>query len=106
MGTVRTSPSIAFGRISAGSGLTLGSKFFILEDSSNSANTYGTFANAIGGTVITAANNGDTFLINYADNGDGGLIGNDISLTLTAIPEPSTYVVGVLSLAALLWNQR
>ena len=50
---------------------------------------------------------GDTFLINYADNGDGGVLGNDISLTcLTVVPEPSTWAVGALALSAIIWRRR
>jgi fibronectin-binding autotransporter adhesin len=83
--------------------LAVGNKYYIVEDSSNSVNTYGLFSN--GATV--SDNNGDIFAINYADNGDGGLIANDISLTaLTVVPEPGTYAAGLLPLAALLWNQR
>jgi fibronectin-binding autotransporter adhesin len=88
--------------VTAGSSLTIGQKYFILLNDGSDAIT-GTFAQ---GTNITASNNGDTFLINYADNGDGGTLGNDISLTVVAVPEPSTYITGALALAALLYNPR
>jgi hypothetical protein len=45
--------------------------------------------------------------INYADNGDGGLLGNDISLTVvTAVPEPGTWVGGALAAAFAAYKQR
>jgi fibronectin-binding autotransporter adhesin len=42
-----------------------------------------------------------TFSINYTA-GDG----NDIRLTVTEVPEPSTWIIGALALAALLYTQR
>jgi fibronectin-binding autotransporter adhesin len=85
------------------SSLTLGNKYFIVEDSSSIANTYGLFSN---GTSVTDSS-GDIFTINYADNGDGGLVANDISLTvILVIPEPGTYATAILSTTALLWIQR
>ena len=80
------------------SALTLGAKYYIVEDSSTSVNTYGLFSN--GATVTDSS--GDIFSINYADNGDGGLIANDISLTVTlVVPEPSTWVASALALAVI-----
>lgn len=76
--------------------LAINSKFFVVANDGTDAIT-GTFAQ---GTTITAGIY--TFLINYADNYDGGTIPNDISLTVTAIvPEPSTwaaaaFIVGVV----------
>jgi hypothetical protein len=48
----------------------------------------------------------DVFSINYADNGDGGVVANDISLTVIAIPEPSTWLTATLALGALAFAQR
>jgi hypothetical protein len=88
--------------VTAGSNLSVNQKFFTLLNDGTDAIS-GTFAQ---GTTVTAGN-GDVFLINYADNGDGGVLGNDISLTVTSVaPEPSTYVAGLLSLGALVWNLR
>ena len=37
---------------------------------------------------------GDTFLVNYAANSDGGSLPNDMTLTvLTVAPEPSTWAM-------------
>jgi autotransporter-associated beta strand protein len=87
--------------LAIGGTLNLGDKFFIMENGSNSANGLSLFSN--GATVTSGAY---TFAINYADNGDGGLIANDISLTVTAIPEPGTWVGASLALAAIAWTQR
>jgi autotransporter-associated beta strand protein len=82
--------------VTVGGAFALGDKFFITLNDGTDLVT-GTFAQV--GTVT--ANNGYTFLINYIDNGDGGLVGNDISLTLTAIPEPSTWIGAMLALGVL-----
>jgi autotransporter-associated beta strand protein len=87
--------------VTAGSGLAVNDKFFIMLDNTGSTIT-GTFAQ---GATVTA-NNGNIFAINYADNGDDGPLANDISLTLTAIPEPGTWVAGGLAFAALAFTQR
>jgi autotransporter-associated beta strand protein len=85
--------------VTAGSGLTIGQKFFVLlNDGSDLVS--GTFAQ---GTSVTASN-GDVFTINYLDNGDIGTVGNDISLTftsVTAVPEPRTFLPGLLGLVAI-----
>jgi fibronectin-binding autotransporter adhesin len=87
--------------VTAANTLTIGDKFFIvLNDSTDLVS--GTFAQ---GATVTAPN-GEVFAINYVDNGDGGTLGNDISLTLTAVPEPSTWIGGALTFAALGWSQR
>lgn len=88
--------------VTAGSGLAVNDKFFIMLDNPGSTIT-GTFAQ---GTTVTASNNGDIFTINYADNGDFGPLPNDISLTVTAIPEPSTWIAATLAFATLLFTQR
>ena len=57
------------------------------------------------GTILLA--NGRQFLVNYADNaplGDGG--GNDVSLTLMAVPEPSTMSTLAASIGLALGLQR
>ena len=81
--------------------LAVGDKFFIL-DNSGSGTTSGTFANIVGTTFTTG---GETFAINYGDTFDA-TSGNDISLTVTAVPEPSTWVGGLLSLGALVLHLR
>ena len=88
--------------VTVGSSFSVGDKFFILLNDGTDLVT-GTFAQ---GTTVTSSSNGDIFSINYADNGDGGSVGNDISLTVTAVPEPATYAVAVLTLGALALHQR
>ncbi|MEN3368646.1 MAG: hypothetical protein V7609_789 [Verrucomicrobiota bacterium] len=84
----------------AGGGLQVGDKFFVVVNDGTDP-VLGAFAQ--GGTVTSGS---DTFLINYLDDFGGGLAGNDISLTLQAIPEPSTWIVGALALAAIGFTQR
>jgi autotransporter-associated beta strand protein len=88
--------------VTVGASLSIGDKFFILLNDSNDAVT-GTFAQ---GATVTSSSNGDIFSINYLDNGDSGSVGNDISLTVTAVPEPSTWVAGGLAFSALAFGQR
>jgi autotransporter-associated beta strand protein len=86
-----------------GTALSLNDKFFIALNDSSDAVT-GTFANAPA-NVFTSGSY--TFLVNYADTGDGDLVNlNDISLTVTAVPEPSTWIGGGLALLAVGWTQR
>jgi hypothetical protein len=87
--------------VNAGAGLNIGNKFFVLLNDGADA-VSGTFAQ---GSTVTSG--GDTFSINYLDNGDGGPLGNDISLTLiTIVPEPATRVGAALALSVLGWSQR
>jgi hypothetical protein len=102
-GTVNLGGALASNLVvTAGSGLSIGNKFFILLNDSTDL-VSGTFAQ---GATVTASN-GDIFAINYVDNGDSGLLGNDISLTVTTVvPEPSTWVAATLALGILGWSQR
>jgi fibronectin-binding autotransporter adhesin len=91
--------------INPGPGLQLGDKFFIvLHDGFEPIS--GTFNGISNISTFTAG--GDTFLINYADIGGTGLdvTPNDISLTVVGIPEPSTWLAGMLALGALGCAQR
>ena len=88
--------------ITVGGTLIPGNKFFILNNSSGALPGLDMFAQG-----ATVSSGGYTFAIDYADNGDGGLVPNDISLTvLTAVPEPSTWIGGALALAAVGFMQR
>ena len=85
------------------SALAVGDKYFIVENSTTIVDIYGMFAS---GSTVTD-NSGDTFVINYTDNGDLGLLANDISLTVaTIVPEPSTWVAATLALLAIAFTQR
>jgi fibronectin-binding autotransporter adhesin len=87
--------------VAVGGTLQLNDKFFILENSTMNPNSTGAFTN--GTTVISG---GYTFLINYLDNGDAGTIANDISLTVTVVPEPSSWAAATLALLSFLCAQR
>ena len=78
----------------------VGDKFFIVANDSTDL-VSGTFSD---GLVTTSG--AYVFAINYADNFDGGISPNDISLTVTAVPEPSTWIAGGLAFAALGFGQR
>jgi fibronectin-binding autotransporter adhesin len=81
--------------VTVGTTLTIGQTFLILDKTAAGAIS-GTFAQ--GGTVTSGPN---VFSIDYI-GGDG----NDIVLTVTAVPEPSTWIGGALALAALGYAQR
>jgi autotransporter-associated beta strand protein len=80
--------------------LNAGDKFFVVVNDGTDP-VVGAFAQ--GATVTFGGNN---FLINYADDFGGGLVGNDISLTLQPIPEPGTWIGAALALAAIAVTQR
>lgn len=88
-------------------GMTVGDVYYIaLNDGTDAIS--GTF-NGITEGASVADNAGDTYTISYAGNGDGGSIGNDISLTVTGIvpvPEPATILGGILLVGAAGWSQR
>jgi autotransporter-associated beta strand protein len=88
--------------LNPGAGLAIGDKFFIVANDGSDA-VIGTFTQ---GTTITAGN--DTFLINYADNADGGSTANDISLTLIGVvPEVSSaWLIALVPLAAIALRHR
>jgi fibronectin-binding autotransporter adhesin len=90
--------------VNPGAGLAIGDKFLImLNDGSDAVS--GGFSNApTTGSTFTSGS--DVFLIDYVDNGDGSLIPNDISLTVTAIPEPGTWVAAALTLLTVGYTQR
>jgi hypothetical protein len=89
--------------ITAGAGLSIGQTFYIVRNDSVDP-IIGTFAQ---GTTITASNNGDVFLINYFANVDAGSVGNDIALTfIGVVPEPGTFVPGILAVVLLIFFER
>ena len=89
--------------VNPGAGLVVGDKFFIVLNDLMDA-VSGTFS-GLPTTGSTFTSGGDTFLISYIDNGDAGLALNDISLTVTAVPEPSTWLGGALALGAVVSMQ-
>ena len=79
--------------LAAGAKPSVGETFYIFNLTSTAGTLTGTFANANpDGTFTDAA--GDVYVINYdvADPADGDGVPNDVSLTVMAAPEPSTWV--------------
>ena len=86
--------------VTPGVGLTVGDKVFVVLNDGVEA-VVGQFAQG-----MTVTSGLDVFAINYMDNGDSGAAANDISLTVIAIPEPSTWLAATLALGALASTQR
>jgi autotransporter-associated beta strand protein len=80
--------------------LAVNDKFFIVVNDSVDP-VLGVFSQG-----VTVNSGGYTFLIDYADNFGGVGAGNDISLTVTAIPEASTWIGAALALGAIGVTQR
>lgn len=83
-------------------GLQVNDKFFVVLDS-GTLPVVGTFNGLLQGAALTDAA-GDTYTINYLDNGDGGTLGNDVSLTVTGVvpePSPTADLTALLGLAGL-----
>ena len=97
-GTLRLNPissQLVIGSVSNRTGLSVGQTFYLVLDSGITP-VVGTFGNALqGGTIMDS--DGDTFTVSYLANGDGGTLGNDVSLTVASlaatVPEPSTWVL-------------
>lgn len=85
--------------IASASGLNLNDKVFVVVNDDIDP-VLGAFSQ---GATVTGG--GYSFLINYVDNFGGTGVGNDISLTVTAIPEASTWIGAALALAAIGWTQ-
>lgn len=79
--------------------LTPGDTFLILNKASAPA-IVGTFAGLPEGAEVIATN-GWIFRITY----EGGN-GNDVVLEFIAVPEPGTWFMGGLAVAALVFSQR
>ena len=77
--------------IASGLSFTGGTQYVLISNDLADAIS-GTFSNAANGSTVVF--NGYLFTVNYA-GGDG----NDF--TLTAVPEPSTWIAGALALTAL-----
>src|SRR5205814_7819932 len=86
-------------RVTVGGTLTIGDHYTIINNDSNDAVT-GTFNGLAEGGRFNSG--GNAFTISYV-----GGTGNDVVLTsVTAVPEPSTWIGGALALAALAYTQR
>lgn len=108
--TLTTSSSaLVFNSVNS-SALYAGEKFYIILNGSTTA-VSNTFNGAAQGSTVSDGF-GDTYSISYTDNGDGGTLANDVSLTVLtftgggAVPEPSTWLGGALVLGSLGYTRR
>ena len=81
----------------------VGDQFAILSNISPGA-INGMFSGLTEGSSFNSG--ADQFMITYFGNASDGTNGNDIVLTLTAVPEPSTWVAAGLSLLVVAYSQR
>ncbi len=96
------------------SGLTVGSSITLIDNIGTSSITQGYFASILtSGSTYTITDsgssyifslNGTEYVLNYASNADGDGIYNDV--TLSAIPEPSTWAMILGGMSLLLGMQR
>jgi fibronectin-binding autotransporter adhesin len=89
--------------VAIGGTLSVGNQFFIAENTGASAVT-GTFNGLAEGATFNSG--ADEFMISYVASSGDGTNGNDILLTLVAVPEPSTWFAAALSLGAIGFTQR
>jgi hypothetical protein len=82
----------------------IGDKFYILLNDGSDFITGG-FSNVLN-NLLTLPN--AIFSIALVDNGDGGLLGNDVTLTYVSAPEPSSAVSLAAAILALglFWRPR
>lgn len=87
-----------------GYGATIGiNDTFTIILNGGSGTTTGTFANAPGNQIVA---NGITFSVNYGFNADAGAAGNDVQLTVVAVPEPGSWTLLANSVGVLLVGGR
>jgi len=102
-----TSSHLVIGSVNP-AGLAIGQTFYLLLNDGADP-VLGTFSGLLQGATVTDAS-GDTYTISYFANGDGGTLGNDVSLTVASVvPEPSAVVgclLGAAGIAACLRGRK
>jgi hypothetical protein len=96
------------------SGLTLGETITLIENTGDATPTSGYFSEILisGSTYYVSSINsiyvmtvsGTCYALNYAANVDGGSVDNDV--TLTVVPEPSTWAYLFTGLGLLIRFQK
>ncbi|MBN8710899.1 MAG: autotransporter-associated beta strand repeat-containing protein [Verrucomicrobia bacterium] len=94
--SINAAADFSFTLLGGVSGLSIGNQFVIL-DNTGSGSISGTFSNLAAGSSFNAGNG---LLFSVSSDGLGGY-GNDLVLTITAVPESSTAVSLALGLSAL-----
>src|ERR1043166_5559616 len=79
--------------------LAIGDKFFLFTSTGSETGTFSNTTNS----GLTYTQGPDAFLIDYSDIFNGTTA---VSLTVTAIPEPSTWIVALLTCVTIGWFQR
>ncbi len=104
-GTVNVSGSNLLLTVSGLTATNIGQNFFIVANDGVDAIT-GTFNGLANLSTVTVG--ADVFVIHYMADTSTGLVinGNDIALTLTAVPEPGTWLAAALALGAVGYTQR
>ncbi len=86
-------------------GLSVG-QVFVIAEGTGRGSLSGMFADTSSGGSLYTDGAGDTFLVSYGVNTDGGAVGNDVTITVqSVVPEPSTWVllaVGIIGLGLIL----
>jgi autotransporter-associated beta strand protein len=93
--SINAASTFTFQDLGDGTGVTNGQSFVVIDSNSLIS---GTFANLADGSTYTS--NGVDYLVDYT----GGLDGNDLTLTVTVVPEPSSLMA--LSAAAIFLGAR
>ena len=81
----------------------VGNRFFVMLNDAND-NISGTFDSQAEGSTFTAS--GITYAVSYVANGDGGSRSNDVSFTVTAVPEPAASLQILAGLSLVLARGR
>ena len=81
----------------------VGNRFFVMLNDAND-NISGTFDLLAEGSTFTA--DGITYAVSYVANGDGGPKGNDVSFTVTVVPEPAAALQLLVGLSLVMSSGR
>ena len=93
------SSTLVIGSVINHASLQAGQQYFIAFNDGTDP-VVGTFSNATLLAPTVTDSYGDVFTVSYTANGDGGTLGNDVSLTVSSVapvPEPTTLLAGALT---------
>ncbi len=96
LGTVTLAGTLELNLVNSPSGALSPTRTIVLIQNDGSEAVTGTFDNIIPGSSIGGP---FTYAVSYAFNADGGAVGNDVAITFSSVPEPTSS--GVLLLGAV-----